>query len=99
MELEKLRISPDLRAVRRHIDGNIPDDGDPLPVGIGLEGHPLPLKLVLEEGLKIDFVRELPPRRLQRLRVPQPQRLLPSHKARAAMRLFQGHKQGVIREP
>ena len=98
-QLEELRIGPDLRAVRRDIDGYISDDGDPLQVGVGLERSPLHFKAVLQEGLKFDLIPEPVPRRFKRCGLPHAQGLFPFQKSRAAVLFFQCHKKGIIRQP
>ena len=99
MQLEELRVGPDLRAVRWHIDRDISDDGDSLPVGIGLERRPLPLELILEEALEFDLLRELLSRLFERRGLPHAQIFFPLHKSRAAVGLFQSHEKGIIRQP
>ena len=55
IQQKQLRRGPYVRAVRRHIDGDIPHDLDTVFPCIGLEGGPLEAELVLAEFPEMNF--------------------------------------------
>ena len=73
LELEQLRPGPHLGAVGGDVDGQIPDDGDALPVGVGLHRRPLAEEEQLEEGVEIARLLQLRPGLFQGGLLPQPE--------------------------
>ena len=59
VQLEELRLAPDIRRVHRDIDGDVADQADALLAGIGLEGLPLAVEQELDKAVKVDLVLQL----------------------------------------
>ena len=59
VQLKKTRVSPHIRAVERHIDGQIPENADPLFPAVGSQPDPLPVKEILDDFQIFKTVAEL----------------------------------------
>ena len=99
VHLEEVGIGPDVRTIFRHIDGDVTDDGNALLVRILLQGLPLPLELELEELVEADFagIGLLGPG--IGLLLPKPDVVIPGLEGSPAVRVLQGHEQGVVLDP
>ena len=98
-ELEQFRIGPGIRAVQGHIDGNIPDDADPPVIGILFQLFPLPVKAVLLEPVKSDFLLQFRRGLFQCLRMPLFQRFRPFQPGILRLRALDGHVQAIVFQP
>ena len=99
VQLELFRVGPHVGAVQGHIDGQVPQDGDPLPVDVPLQIPPLGVKEVLHPFPEVDLPGQLLSGRLQGGGLPQADLLRPLQPGDAAILVFQGHEQGVVLQP
>ena len=99
LELKEFWIAPHLRAVGGDIDGQVPDDGDALGVGIGFDRLPLAEEQVLQEHLESARLRQLRPVLLHGLGAAQAGLVGPVGQFLAAEVVLQRQKEGVIRQP
>ena len=99
VHLEEVGIGPDVRTIFRHIDGDVTDDGNALLVRVLLQGLPLPLELELEELVEADFagIGFLGPG--IGLLLPKPDVVIPGLEGSPAVRVLQGHEEGVVLDP
>ena len=98
VQLEELGVSPHLGGIGRDVDGQIPQDGDILVVGIGLEGAPLPEKVVLKEDLEVDLIGQLSAAAVQCVGLSAPDRIRPLIQ-RLAKTVMERAEEGVVGEP
>ena len=99
IQLELVGIGPHVSAVQGHIDGQVPNDGNPLLVGVLLQVPPLGIKEVLHPPPEIHLLPELFPGLFHRLGLPQADVLRPLQPGNSAVSVFQGHEQGVVLQP
>ena len=99
IQLEQLRMAPCVRAVKGHINRNIPDDLHAVLVCIRLERFPLPAEIVLLEPAELNLVRELLPASLQCFRFSQADIVVPLNEAFSALFRLHGAVQRVILQP
>ena len=98
VQLEELGAGPHLGGVGRDVDGQIPQDRDIPVVGIGLEGAPLPEKVVLKEDLKVDLIGQVSAAAVQRVGLSAPDYIRPLIQRLAEM-VMERAEEGVVREP
>ena len=77
VKLEQFRVAPAVRAVESHIDRNVSDNPDSLPMGIGLQRLPLSLEHQLLKLIKPYVVRQFFPAGFHGLFLPQFDRFFP----------------------
>src|SRR5690606_15802505 len=77
VEVEQLRMRPDVRAVHRDEDRQVADDAHLPLVGMALEAGPLPERDPLHEAPEVDVLVELLPGLRQRVVVARRQRWRP----------------------
>ena len=99
IQLKQLRMCPDLHTVCGSVNGQIPDDGDSLLVGVCLELVPLLEELVLDEFIKGNILLVGFPCQVHRFLLPAAQGSPPLRKGLAVMGKLQRHVQGVILQP
>lgn len=99
VSLEEIRPGPSVGGVRRHIDGNVPHDGDAFARCIFMQRPPLPVKLILQEGPELQFLAVAGTEPGQRRRVPQPQFPGPLLPIGHAVFFLDGHVQAVVGQP
>ena len=59
IQLEEFRMAPCIGAVQSHVDRQIPQDLDPVLVGIVLERFPLPVEHILHKTVESDLIQKL----------------------------------------
>ena len=59
VQLEELRLAPDIRRVHRDIDRDVADQADALLAGIGLQGLPLAEEQELDKAVELDLILQL----------------------------------------
>ena len=96
VELEQFRMEPAVRAVEGHIDGDIADDADSLPVGVGLEFLPLLLKFQLQEAVEQDILLQLHLQLRHRLRLSEADLILPLRPALPLEMILHRHVDAVL---
>ena len=99
IQLKKFRIGPGIRAVKGHIDRNVPHNTDALLVGISLQCFPLGSKQVLLELIETDLLRQFFPVFFQSPWLSQADVLIPFHPAHILKMALHCHVQGIIRQP
>ena len=99
IKLKQLRRRPGIRAVRRHIDRQIADHADSLLIRIVLQLLPLAAELILLKTVKTQLLLQLPPRRLQSIRLPVAQALRPLIPAGVSLTVLDSHIKAVIFQP
>ena len=99
VQLEKFRVCPGIRAVKRHINRNIPDNFYFLLIRVGFQRKPLLRKQVLLELVKSHFLRIFFGIALQCLLLAEPDILIPLSPALAAEGILHRHIEGVILQP
>ena len=99
VSLEQLPACPEVGRIRRHVDGNVAHDLHALFGGVGVQGAPLLVELVLQEGPEFQIGGVGGAELLQRGRLPHAQPLRPLLPVLHAVFLLDGHVQAVIRQP
>ena len=99
VQLEFLRGAPDVGGVRGGVDGQVPDEGDPVGVGEVPEGGPLAEEEVLGGPVDGKLRRELRLGGVQCGGMAEPKGILPVPPGSAAALGFQGGEEGVILQP
>ena len=99
VHLELGRVGPHVGAVLGHVDGKIPDDGDPLLRRPGLQGLPLAEEQELDALPEPQLPVQLPGRGGQGRRLPPAEGGGPLAPGRAVMAALEGHEQGVVVQP
>ena len=99
VQLELLRVGPDIGAVVGHIDGQIPDDGDAVAVGKFLQPSPLAEKQILDTFPEVNLFLQQRAGAPQGLRPAKLQGLGPLMPGNTAVVVLQGHEQGVVLQP
>ena len=99
VQLEQLRVCPDVRAVGGNVDGNVPHDLDMLAVGVGLQAAPLLVEFELHVLLELYVKVQLPVVMLQRKAPVHPDVLRPCAERLVVEEGFQRHEQGVVVQP
>ena len=92
-------MRPHVGAVERDIDGNVSDDLDAEPVGVGFERPPLLEELELAELPEVDFLRELPRAAREGLRLPHADVLRPPEPLVPAEVHLDRHIEAVVLQP
>ena len=99
IHLKHLRMCPEIRAVRRHIDRNVPDDLNAVIIGILFEAVPLGCKHILEETVETDLLTVCLLCLPERLRIPFSQLKRPFLKAFSIVCVLDRHEQRIVRKP
>ena len=99
IHLKHFRMRPEIRAVRRHIDRNVPDDLNAMIVGILLEAAPLGSKHILEEAVETDLSAVCLLCLPECLRIPLSQLKRPFLKAFSIVCILDRHEQCIVRKP
>src|SRR5271165_518089 len=92
-------MSPDIRAVMRNIDGNIPHETDTALLAIILELLPLLEEFELPILVLLHLRRQLFRPLGYRLRIPHANPRIPQSPHASVVRIFAGHEEGVVVEP
>ena len=99
VQLEFLRRAPDVGGVRGGIDGQVPDEGDPVGVGKGAQGVPLAEEEVLGGPVDSQLRRKLCPGGVQCGGTAEPDGILPVPPGGALPLGLQGGEEGVVLQP
>ncbi len=99
MEREELRVRPDVGAVQRHIDRDVPDDLNPPAVGIALERAPLAKEKVLQVGPESGLPLQLPAPILERRGLAGADVRIPLLHRRLAEAVLERHEERVVGQP
>ena len=92
-------MAPGIRAVQGHIDRQIPDDPDPVPVGVVLDRLPLAEEHILLEIIEADVIHQLAAPFFHGFRPAQADILLPLHPGRVPEPELQGAVEGIVLQP
>jgi hypothetical protein len=99
VELEELRVRPDVRAVHRHVDGRVANQADaPLARGAACL-FPVAKEEPLEVRLILDFVAVRVGGLRERLRVAAPERGFPRRPVGTAAGVFERDVEGPVGKP
>ena len=97
--LKQLTARPGVSGVGGDINGNIAHDGDALLLGVGVQGAPLAVKLILQERPELDLPGVFGLEFSQRLRLTHAQGAGPLLPVHHAVGLLDGHVQAVVGQP
>ena len=99
VQLEQLRVRPDVRPVGRNVNGDVPHDLDVLAVGVGFQAAPLLVEFELHVLLELYVEVQLPVVMLQSKAPVHPDILRPGAEGLVVEEDFQRHEQGVVVQP
>ena len=99
IELEHLRMSPGIRRVKCHINGNVPDEPNPVVVGIFLQLLPLDMELELKIFIEFDVKIAFPSIIIQCVGPALFDILRPFAPGSSVKPKLHGHKERVILQP
>ena len=99
IELELIRVGPDIDAVSRYIDRNIADNLDSILVGVGLELRPLSDEEELHCLPEINIIFIFCPQLRKHLRLPEADIIIPLGPRAPFICVLERHEQRVIVEP
>ena len=98
VEEELLPVRPDVHALGGDIERQVADDVDAARVDPALQKVPLPVKLVLLEGVELYLAGEFPSRLGERLLLAESEPVLPFGPV-AAEAVRERHKERIVGEP
>ena len=99
VQLEQLRLAPDVGAVQRAVNRDITDDLYSIAVRVFLQPEPLLKELELKERIELHVLCVLLLRRIHRILVAQAQWLFPLAPAFSAVSVLERHEQRIILQP
>ena len=104
IQLEQFRIGPHIGGIQRHVDGHIPDEGDPLLRGIFPQLVPLGIEQVLYINVEIHVPAQHVAVAVQHVRISVPavgmaDLLRPLIPGFSLKMVFQRHVQGIVPQP
>ena len=99
VQLEQLRLCPDIGAVQRNVNGHVTDDADALIVGVAPQRLPLFVELILQEILQLHSLKKLLLLFCQGLGIVAFQLLRPVQPDFAPHVFLDGHEDGVVLQP
>ncbi len=99
VQLKELRVRPDVGAVQRDVEGEVPDDADAARVGVGFEPPPLPEELELAELPELRFAPQGGAVSFHGRGPAQADVLRPGEPFAAAEMRLEGHEKAVPLQP
>ena len=99
VELKQVRVGPDVGAIVRDIDWDVPHDANVAPLAVGLELFPLTKELKLPVLVGLDPRREFRRPRPDCQRLAAANRRVPRSPGVVRVNIFAGHEERVIVEP
>ena len=99
IQLEKFRMAPGVRRIKRDIDRNVSDNSDAVFIRVIFQRLPLVPEQVLLELVETDFIRELFLISPERFRFSEPDIIVPLCIRRAVKTVLDGTVQCIIVQP